>query len=520
MCNCKTSCSCACKGEPGARGVQGSAGPMGIQGIQGVPGAFSTMESGTFAQLNAKKNAGTLVQGRAYLMTDFQTIYDQPDFDSLGAPKPIINIVTKTSVVIEPLILFAVSINEFSAEVYSTLFPDDKLRYDIDFIATEVKSAPAKGRISERVDSRSNRTDYDHKYILFKRYESAPASGVFNSYKDNGNPSFEFLTFSTDAGSLNNYIGDYAKFHSLWGEPFLLANSVLGQNNYVNIAGLYFINNTLGGGCFSNTFSDGCTRNILGDSCSVNIFSVSCFSNIFGNGCNSNILENLCYSNTFGINCTTNTFGDICFSNTFGDSCVSNTFGDNCNTNTFGNGCFSNVAINYFTLNTFGNGCTSNFFGDNCGTNTLGINCLRNTFANNFATNVFGNDCTANTFGNTCTGNIFGDSCISNTFGNEFIGNIFGNNCYTNTFGTLCAANTFGNLCNTNTFGDYCQSNINFPVNTRRNNFFDNINNIDFAAATLIIGGYTKEIFIRDDGTFQLRYTSNLNGLIYALPNA
>jgi predicted esterase len=54
--------------------------------------------------------------------------------------------------------------------------------------------APAKGRISERIDENNNRTDYDHREIKFIRYDNG-AVVCLHVINDNGNASGEFLTF-------------------------------------------------------------------------------------------------------------------------------------------------------------------------------------------------------------------------------------------------------------------------------------------------------------------------------------
>jgi len=294
----------------------------------------ATFESGTYADIKAKKDGGTLVPGGYYQITDFATIYDQPDFDGGGSAKG--TVVTKTGAT-EPLVLLATKNNEFALEVYSPNFPKDKISYDIDFDTTEVMSAPAKGRITERIDDLFNRTDYDHRVVLFKRYESAPASGIFNSFKDNGEASQEFLTFG--ANSHDNYIGNYADVFALYGEPFLLSNNVFGEWAESNKTGDYFKNNTLGNGNFSNTFGNNNLSNILGDSNS---------SNTFGNENELNILGENNNGNTFGYANQSNIFGNFNRNNIFGDNITSNTFGNNNARNDFKN----NIGSLDFTLAT------------------------------------------------------------------------------------------------------------------------------------------------------------------------
>jgi hypothetical protein len=216
----------------------------------------------THASLLALKNGNAMSAGTYYRITDYRTIYDQPDYgdanyisitiasgifqvgetvtgsisgatgvvkntdgttyialygpnvgafqigDTLtgGTSFAIANadgtniyvdqklaVTTKTSVV-EPLVVFALSSSKLSAEAFSETYPKDRIRYDIDWVSTEIMGVAAKGRITERIDEGNNRTPYDQRTVLFKRYDNG--SGVFNVYNDNGNASAEFTTFT------------------------------------------------------------------------------------------------------------------------------------------------------------------------------------------------------------------------------------------------------------------------------------------------------------------------------------
>lgn len=162
---------------------------------------------------------------------------------------------------------------------------------------------------------------------------------------------------------------------------------------------------------------DGLIRVQLNDNVFLNIFDGD-YGNYYG-----------CYGNTLGNNCTESTFGNSCYSNTFGNNCYFNTFGDNCFNNTFGNGCYYNTFGGSFYSNTFGKGCHSNTFGDSCHSNTFGSSCYSNAFGDSCQYNTFGKGCHSNTFGEGCIFNAFGDGCYSNTFGERCNFNTFGNNC-------------------------------------------------------------------------------------------
>lgn len=179
-----------------------------------------------------------LVVGKTYIIMDFQTVYDQPDYDINGTPKPIV--VTKTSLNIEEIWVLALSSNQIADRAYSKTYPKDQIKYDWTYNITEINGSPAMGRISERIDDRGNRTDYDHREVLFKRYDDG--TGEFNQWKDNGNTSQEFLTFSL--GSSNNYIGDFRQYGMFLSIPFYLSNNIFTQTAVKNRLGALNINNT------------------------------------------------------------------------------------------------------------------------------------------------------------------------------------------------------------------------------------------------------------------------------------
>ena len=81
----------------------------------------------------------------------------------------------------DPIVVFATSNETISEDVYQIKYPYDKIKYDWSWSTTEVTQSPAFGRITERIDEFNNRTDYDHRNILFKRYRS-----YFKDFQING----------------------------------------------------------------------------------------------------------------------------------------------------------------------------------------------------------------------------------------------------------------------------------------------------------------------------------------------
>ena len=322
----------------------------------------------TFAELQTLMTAGTLVKGTQYQITDFQTIYDQPDFDASGNPK--VAVVTKTAP-IEPIIVEAISLRKISDQAFQPLYPNDKILYDVTFTQTEVMNAPAKGRISERIDNFQNRTDYDHRNILFKRYESVSGSGIYDTYKDTGFANSEFLTFTYEIASNNNFIGNYAMLYVYSGNTFLLSN------------------------------------NVFGSSSEVNVLKISCSNNTFGTFCSNNNLSENTQNNTTGNSFNLNTIGSGFQDNLISDDFAVNTIGDNFSSNVISSGFNNNSIQNDFQGNTISTGFSNN------------------KIANTFSGNTIGFDFIDNTIGNSCTNNFIGDSAYQNTIGNYFEQNGF-----------------------------------------------------------------------------------------------
>jgi hypothetical protein len=123
-----------------------------------------TYNEGTYAQFVSESIAGILTPGRFYLMTDFQTCYDQPNYTNEGVAITTGNYKTGST---EPILLLAISTTEFSPTVYSTIYINDKITYDFTWDTTEVTISPAKGRITERIDRFNNRADYDFRAVQF-----------------------------------------------------------------------------------------------------------------------------------------------------------------------------------------------------------------------------------------------------------------------------------------------------------------------------------------------------------------
>ena len=411
----------------------------------------------THAQLKALRDAGSLVAGQAYRITDYlATVANDTEARSAGHAFDVIVVAT--------------DVNKLSEQAMAALHKGDtyfegckleawRLMYCIDNDTDRFAWADeenGKGVIWRMVDEWGNDAPFDFKGIQVRRYSCAvPEEKTFyGNYEDkeddvtvttaieiavttdnsrylNSNNIAEGVSVPDEAmAKIHRYL--YERFYysdnwlagsaiSLWENDNYAAMRVApayeftasGRTYYVtavlkktdNARWFYLFSTAEDKKDENQDWTAMAQEDILDASCDGANYSV--FENVIEAQRDSGVVQ-LQHNLFFGNDCYYNTFGNECYSNTFGNDCNSNTFGNYCNSNTFGNGCDSN---------TFGNECYSNTFGEGCYSNT------------------FGNDCNSNTFGNGCDSNTFGDECNSNTFGEG---------CYSNTFGNDCDSNPFG----------------------------------------------------------------------------
>lgn len=146
-----------------------------LQEIQSITASTTasvttTFTDVTYSELVQKIGSSELVPGTFYQITDYRTAYDQPDFDFDGAATYSES--TYKTCPIEPIVVLSLSESTISSQAYQPLYPNDSIKYDWTFNETEVTGGTAFGRITERQDDRGNRTDYDHRNVLFKRYKT------------------------------------------------------------------------------------------------------------------------------------------------------------------------------------------------------------------------------------------------------------------------------------------------------------------------------------------------------------
>ena len=346
---------------------------------------FINLTEITWSSLKSLADAGTLVPGQYYRITDYTCTTTTAGTKSAGH--------------VFDIIVRADSVNKLNEEAHAIQHTGDsyfvnnnlsawKIWYCLDNDTnrfTWADNTNGKGVIYRMIDEFNNDVPYDFKNIQFYRqwdsYKSlwstisSDTTGVpcytFSSYGDGSTVEFTDMSLNLSNNVYSNVIKEYIKSQ----KQTLNNNCFFGYNCYSNTFGINCLNNTFGYECYSNTFGFGCYSNTFKYKCQYNTFRGFCYSNTFENGCEFNTFGNYCQYTTFGNNCEYNTFGNECYANTFGESCQYNTFGNGCSYNTFGN---------YCQFNTFGNGCIyiqftsnssasttysyyrDNYFGDGC----------------------------------------------------------------------------------------------------------------------------------------------------------
>ena len=324
-----------------------------------------------------------LIGGITYIIVDFQTIYDQMDFDNTGVLKGALT--TKYGAK-EKIWVLALGSDRIADKAYSETYPKDEIQYDWTYSQTP-NGSPAKGRISERIDEWNNRTDYDHREIKFIRYDDG--AGNFTVINDNGNASAEFLTFgnsyATNTGEIikNNYLGDFYSIGSFVGQEY--------SNNISN--GVVCLGNATSATVYNNTFSGNVNSNNFSGNVHSNNFSGNVNSNNFSGEVQSNIFSGDVYNNNFSGAVYNNTFSGNVRSNNFSGNVYNNTFSGDVNSNVFSGEVQNNIFSGIVYNNTFsGNVQSNNFSGMVIVTETQGFilnKIIPNVLNNNYKIELF-----------------------------------------------------------------------------------------------------------------------------------
>jgi hypothetical protein len=443
----------------------------------------TTVFTTNYNELRSMITGSSLNAGSYYLMTDYQACYDQPNYDNVKNPITTGNYMSGNT---EPILLLAISTTGFSPTVYSTLYPQDKITYDITWNITEITSSPAKGRITERIDNLNNRTDYDSRSILFKRYngysydEDSPLGGLVGISGLTGTTGVLYgntgTTFNSNFGS-----GSIVSIRNLSPSFFEVISVV--SNSLAIISGVT-ISVTTDSPYYSGN-DDGVMSYYQPNLRQDQVYEYTTFSDAINNyvGNYSNLSLGW-FGNPFIL--ANNVFiSGSYINNTIGDGSYNNTFNDDCDNNQIGGDFYNNSTNDDFDGNIIGenfnnNYITSNFNNNRIGSDfnnniLLGGSFYRNNIGNNFEDNVWTNS----DFQNNEIGNQFNNNKIYNDFYNNDIGNGYKNNeSYSQYF-----RNLIGNGYNGNTvYSVFYENNIEHV-------FYNNTIGTDLTIGTYIFRG-------------------------------
>jgi len=523
----------------------GATGPTGPTGPTGAEGGIGSAIEITYGDLVTSISGSQLIPGASYLITDFKTCYDVPEYYVNGNAKGS-NAIEYNQSNVEPIIVLATSTNTISSTAYQPAYPNDRIQYDWTWNTTEITGGAAYGRITERIDEFNNRTDYDHRTILFNRFQSynkgTQLTGYLESYSSGGTGSVigNGTLFESEISPNDVLLFDYQ--NGLAGFKVVSVNSNTELNVVVDDLFGYGINFT--GGTIPLYSSDatgnyneykevyvgqkneedwdnfltfnlngGSLHNYIGD-----------YSRFYTNEVSSNSGFLLANNVFYGNNIYSNTIGDRSWNNTGRYWFVRNTIAGRFYNNVIHqNGFYSNTIGEYFDNNIIkasmyentikqvfeNNEVYSQFYrnliGDGYNYNTIYSNFFENNIGNSFDNNTIGTNLTIGTFdfrGNIIN-NIFENNTILNLFennkiGNEFKGNLMSGEFGLNDIGSFIGNNQFFGGAFGNTIGSYTDGNdfLGYTaVNTWKGEFLGNTidtgfsaNNFDFGVINNTIG--------------------------------
>lgn len=445
--------------------------------VLGGGGGGAAFTERTYSQLASLIAADGLTPGAFYKITDFQTCYDQPDYDVYRSPIYSGNYRVGNT---HSIVVFATSENTLSMDAWQPDFPNDKIKYDFSWSVTDATGGTAYGRITERIDEWNNRTDYDHREVLFKRYSAfvynpnQPQSGTisvangvvsgigtaFQSFSAGdviAIPGLDEIFFEIGSiesngtmsltGSVWNVTANGIKYHSI---SYTISNGSYYKNNVHDYSpGSPYMGeiSTFGhaldrGGAYNNYIGDHASGFINnGDS------DFLLANNVFLTGRYAN--------NRFGNNCYNNTFDDDCTNNTIGNWFSNNITDDDFDDNQIGNDFRDNIIIADFVANVVGD----DFYDNSIANTTFNRNRIGGTFYGNkisgsiFTNNEIETGFRYNTIAIRFEKNILGEDFNQNTIlNNAFYRNRIGNDFYLNriTGGGDFQNNEIGNSFNNN----------------------------------------------------------------------
>jgi len=172
-----------------------------VSAIGGSGSSVNFQEEVTHSELITLISGSLLISGKSYLITDYKTVYIQPDWSDISTAVAVSGSLIKEGLT-EPLVVTAISTNKLSPIAISTTFPTDVIYYSPD-VETLYPGYDTKGKILRRVDAVGNDIPFDFRNVKFKVYPEL----VYDGYRhyDNGNSPLEKYVFTNKDLQSNNY---------------------------------------------------------------------------------------------------------------------------------------------------------------------------------------------------------------------------------------------------------------------------------------------------------------------------
>lgn len=334
----------------------------------------TSFEETTYSALKTKRDAGTLVKGKWYRITDYTCTTIQEDTQSAGHVFDIIVRADSTNVLNENAYAALHSGDTYFANCKLSAW---QLKYSLDNDTEKfawADSTNGKGVIYYMKDEWNNECPYDFKNIQFKRYKitsSTEVPSLVNMWGLNGQSNYTVNYSDTQFFYTFSYFDDVRSPNVMYDATLKGNDGTVTAFDGGFAAGVY-------GNCIAeaSAFStmllehNAPTKMVL--PCTI-IYSTQLYTD--------GVMYSGCHYNKFGTNCINNTFGDNCINNKVGDNFTNNIIGKNCSSNTFGDDCNNNVLAEGCTNNTFGDNCSYNIFKDGFSYNTVGNGCSNNTIS-------------------------------------------------------------------------------------------------------------------------------------------
>ena len=473
-----------------------------------------------YSGLTFGMDMNSLIPGRYYLITDFKTCYDQPDYNSQG------NTITTGNYKqgnVSPILVLATGNATISQLAYQPEYPGDVIYYDSSFSVTEVTGGEAFGRITYRIDDKGNAFDYDFREVLFKRYNTYSAEDNYSgrvSIDGSGNVT-GVNTFFTGSTSPGDIIGIVNPDRAYGVDFYEVVTATTDTNMVVTGHTINAVNNTL---YTQSTTENGMSykqSNVISNTGFTEYNTFASYDECFNNTCGNRVAFTIDEGDTFLL--SNNVFRDGEYvDNSFGSDFRNNTFNDDCTGNSIKYRFYNNVIDNDFDDNIItsdfhdnmivcdfvDNYVQSNFYNNNLGDDDggdFGDNIINGSFNGNFYTgnddfrnNIINGSFSSNKILDTFEYNnvqSFSDNTIENNFDNNqigegFNGNLIKQNFRDNVLGTSVYNNTFYGNFETNTGGpdfydnnfyhDVTKNNLGFNFNNNNIGDVDNIGNFFF----------------------------------------